>query len=889
MQLPDVLAQLRLNRDFMSQAVAWEKFPAQPARFQPVETEIDERIMTALRSRGVEQFFTHQAEAIDAVTNQKHTVIATATASGKSLCYTVPVLQRLLDRPKGRALYLFPTKALAHDQLAETAVTIGAGKLPLDVHTYDGDTPQSRRTQVRRAGGILITNPDMLHAGILPYHPTWRDLFGNLEFVVLDEIHTYRGVFGSHVANVLRRLQRICEFYGSSPQFICCSATIANPQEHAERLTGQKFTLVNEKQNGAPTGEKHVILYNPPIIDEELGLRGSAILAARDAAVTFLAQDIQTITFARTRQSVELLLTYLQDEMAFQGKKETAVTGYRGGYLPLERREIEHGLRTGDIRGVVATNALELGIDIGELDAAVLTGYPGSIASTWQQIGRAGRRTAQSAAIMIASNNPLDQYICNHPRYLFGQSPEHALTNPDNLRIMVRHLQCAAYELPFRKDEKYGSEPVGPLLDVLEEEGILHQTRDQFHYVGEGSPATAVSLRTSGDDNIIVHDLGEDLDETKTRAIGEVDMERAATVVHEGAIYMHLAKTYLVEKLDWEGRIAYVRPVDVDYYTRASVGSTIRELIAEEDNQLTIDNSQLPIVNLYRAWGDVSIVSQATGYRRIKRYTHETLGFGEIDLPEMTLETMGYWLILGEAMTEELYDAGVLLRPNDYGPNWRHQRERALERDGYRCRMCGAAGKDLTGFNDASDENLSASAKTLSADQDGNKPVRSDSGYITLHVHHKRPFREYNYVKGVNQNYLDANKLENLATLCPSCHRQAEAGQQTRSALGGLAYVLRNLAPLYLMCDPGDIQVSAESRSPLTQAPTVVVYERVSAGVGFSQRLYELHDILLAAALELVSDCRCRDGCPACVGPPGEIGPETKAVTRRLLRMLTIL
>jgi DEAD/DEAH box helicase domain-containing protein len=500
---------------------------------------------------------------------------------------------------------------------------------------------------------------------------------------------------------------------------------------------------------------------------------------------------------------------------------------------------------------VVATNALELGIDIGELDAAVLTGYPGSIASTWQQIGRAGRRAAQSAAIMIASNNPLDQYICGHPRYLFGQSPEHALTNPDNLRIMVGHLQCAAYELPFRRGERYGSEPIEPLLDALEAEGILHQTRDQFHYVGEGSPATAVSLRTSGADNIIVHDLGEDLDVSKTRAIGEVDMERAATVVHEGAIYMHLAKTYLVEKLDWEGRIAYVRPVDVDYYTRASVGSTIRELnpeeedfstqrrkeakgAKEEDDQLTIDNSQLTIDNLYRAWGDVTIVSQATGYRRIKRYTHETLGFGAIDLPEMTLETMGYWLIFGEAMTEELYDAGVLLRPNDYGPNWRQQREKALERDGYRCRMCGASGDE-----------------------------------ITLHVHHKRPFREFSYVKGVNENYLDANKLENLVTLCPSCHRQAEEGQQTRSALGGLAYVLGNLAPLYLMCDPSDIQVSAESRSPLTQAPTVVIYERVAAGVGFSQRLYELHDTLLAAALELVSDCRCRDGCPACVGPPG--------------------
>jgi DEAD/DEAH box helicase domain-containing protein len=889
MQLPDVLARLRLNRDFMSQVVAWERFPARPSRFQPVEAAIDERILTALRSRGVEQFFTHQAEAITAVSHRQHTIIATATASGKSLCYTVPVLQRLLERPSARALYLFPTKALAHDQLAETSAIISAGKLPVAAHTYDGDTPRSRRAQVRRAGRLLITNPDMLHAGILPYHPTWRDLFANLEFVVLDEIHTYRGVFGSHVANVLRRLQRICEFYGSDPQFICCSATIANPQEHAERLAGRPFTLIDERQNGAPAGEKQVILYNPPIIDAELGLRGSAIMAARDAAVTFLTQDIQTITFARTRQSVELLLTYLQDEMVYRGHTETAVTGYRGGYLPLERREIEHGLRSGDIRGVVATNALELGIDIGELDAAVLTGYPGSIASTWQQIGRAGRRAAQSAAIMVASNNPLDQYICSHPRYLFGQSPEHALTNPDNLRIMARHLQCAAYELPFRRDELYGSEPVGPLLEALAEEGVLHQTRNQFHYVGEGSPATAVSLRTSGGDNIIIHDLGENLDETRARAIGEVDVERAPLIVHEGAIYMHLARTYLVEHLDWDGRIAYARPVEVDYYTRASVGSSIRELRAEEEMALTqsgkvakwqsgsvavsqskqveksarLDGRQsAQSADLLKAWGDVTIVSQATGYRRIKRYTHETLGFGEIDLPEITLETAGYWLIFSEALTEQLYDAGVLLRPNDYGPNWRQQRQKALERDGFRCRICGAAGReDLTGFEE---------------------PVRS----VTLHVHHKRPFRDYSYTRGVNENYLDANKLDNLVTLCPSCHRQAEAGQQTRSALGGLAYVLRNLAPLYLMCDPGDIQVSAESRSPLTQAPTIVVYERVAAGVGFSQRLYELHDTLLASALELVTECRCRDGCPACVGPPGEIGPETKAVTRRLLRML---
>lgn len=840
MQLPELLSALRLNRDFMHGVVAWERLPARAARFAPVQAPLAEKLWVALRARGIEQLFTHQATAVDAVLRGENVVIATATASGKSLCYTVPVLQRLLERPKARALYLFPTKALAHDQLAETSALISNGRLPIEVYSYDGDTPQSQRRKVRAADGILITNPDMLHAGILPYHTTWRNLLRGLEFVVLDEIHAYTGVFGSHVANVLRRLRRLCDFYGSSPQFICCSATIANPQEHAQRLVGAPFTLVDEAQNGAPLGEKQFILYNPPIIDEVLGLRGSVVLAAKDTAVTFLAENIQTIVFARARQTVELLLAYIRDELAYLGKGETAVTGYRGGYLPLERRDIELGLRTGELRGVVATNALELGIDIGQLDAAVITGYPGSIASVWQQAGRAGRRTAQSVAVLIASNSALDQYICNHPRYLFGRSPEHALTNPDNLRILLRHLGCAAYELPFQPGESFGGyAPVDPLLEALQEAGDLHQTRSQYHWLGEGVPSHAVSLRTSGDDTVLIHDVAAD-----NEIIGEVDLESVPLLLYEGAIYMHQARTYLVERLDWDGRIAYARPVDVDYYTRASIGSTIQALRPQEEEERTVRSAAL-----LRAWGDVTVVTQASGYRKIKRYTHETLGYGAIDLPAMTLETNGYWLIFGPALTERLYDLGILLRPNDYGPNWPQQRKLALARDGYRCRRCGVS------------EGM-------------------------LHVHHIRPFREFAYLPGQNDHYLAANELDNLITLCPSCHRQAEAGQQTRSALGGLGYALRNLAPLFLMCDPGDILVSVESLSPLTKAPTLVIYERVAAGVGFSQRLYELHDDLLRSALELVSSCRCRDGCPACVGPPGDIGPDTKEVTRRLLQML---
>lgn len=863
MELSELLTGLRLNRDFMANVVAWERLRARPSRTAEPDVTLDKRLLAGLRARGVAGFYSHQAAALTAVFQGHHVVIATATASGKSLCYTVPVLQRLLARPSARALYLFPTKALAHDQLAETTAVIKAANLPISAHSYDGDTPRSQRGKIRQSGGILISNPDMLHAGILPYHTSWRDLFTHLEFVVLDEIHAYRGVFGSHIANVLRRLQRLCRFYGSDPQFICCSATIANPQEHAERLAERPFTLIDDTQNGAPTGEKQFILYNPPIIDEELGLRASTIMAARDAALTFLQQDVQTIVFARARNTVELLLSYLQDELTYAGQEATAVTGYRGGYLPLERRDIEQGLRSGALRGVVATNALELGIDIGELDAAVITGYPGSIASVWQQAGRAGRRAAHSVALLIAGNNPLDQYICAHPRYLFGQSPEHALTNPDNLRIMVKHLLCAAYELPWQQGETFGGYgSVDDVLAILQQEGVLHKTRSQYHWLGDGAPATAVSLRTSGDDTVVIQDVDAP---GSPEVIGEIDLETAPIMVYEDAIYMHQARTYLVESFDWDGRIAYARPVDVDYYTRASVGSSIRELRPETEAESG---------GILRAFGDVSVVTKATGYRKIKRYSHETLGFGEIVLPELVLETSGYWLIFSQELSEQLYDAGILLRPNDYGPNWQAARRVVLERDNHRCRLCGA-GEEAPQQADM--------AGATKAEPSSQKPARP----VLLHVHHIRPFREFGYVPGQNENYREANKPENLITLCPSCHRQAEAGQQARSALGGLAYVLRNLAPLYLMCDPGDIEVSAESRSPLTQAPTIVIYERVAAGVGFSQRLFELHDDLLVAAQELVAGCRCRDGCPACVGPPGDIGPDTKAVTRRLLKLLS--
>lgn len=845
--LPAILDHLRADSDFVANVVAWERIPPRAGRYAAMPSTIDPRLTAALRERGIENLYTHQAEAIDAINRRENVIVATATASGKSLVYTLPVLSRLALQTDARALYLFPTKALAHDQEAELASLVAATRLPVAVHTYDGDTPRGKRSSIRAADGILITNPDMLHSGILPFHNKWRSLLGALEYAVVDEIHTYRGVFGSHVANVLRRLQRLCRFYGSDPLFICASATIANPREHAERLIERPFTLIDESHNGAPQGRKDFILYNPPIIDQELGLRAGTVTAAVDTAATFLTQDVQTIVFARARQTVELLLSYLRDTMAYRGQLEphseggmlSPVMGYRGGYLPLERRAIETGLRNGSVRGVVATSALELGIDIGALDAAVLTGYPGTIAATWQQAGRAGRRAERSAAVLVAGAGALDQYLCLHPQFLFGRTPENALTNPDNLPILTRHLLCAAFELPFANDEAFGGfDPVRPVLEDLAREGELHATSNRFHYIGDGAPAFGTSLRTGSDDTVVIQAIDDD----EPVVIGQIDLGSAARTVYEGAIYMHQAQSYLVDRFDWDDRIAHTRPVDVDYYTRAIFGSIIRRLEAVDERKrggLTI------------AHGETTVVSQAAGYRKIRRYSNETLGFGDIDLPPLTLETTGYWLLFDEQLTNRLYDLGILLRPNDYGPNWGGQRQLALERDQHRCRTCGATGEG-----------------------------------IMLHVHHIRPFREYGYVPGENDAYERANQLENLATLCPSCHRRAELGQQTRSALAGLGYALGNLAPLFLMCDPDDISMSAESLSPLTRAPTLVIYENVPAGVGFSQRLYELHDTLLAAALELVTDCRCASGCPACVGPPGDIGPDTKEMTRRLLEIM---
>jgi DEAD/DEAH box helicase domain-containing protein len=843
MALKDVLDEIGGDAQVMRRISHWQRLPAKPGRYADFPTGVNPRLVEALRQRGIERAFTHQAKAVDHALRGEHVVIVTPTASGKTLCYNVPVLNTLLADPSARALYLFPTKALAQDQLAELGAMQRVLGHRFEAHTYDGDTPKPVRPRIRKRAHVVISNPDMLHTGILPHHTRWAPFFRSLRYVVLDEIHTYRGVFGSHVANVLRRLKRICAFYGSEPQFLCSSATIANPLELAERLTEERFTLVDQEEDGSPHGPKHFLFYNPPIVDAKLGIRRSAVSDSRLMAQRFLLSGVQTIVFARARLTTELLLTYLRDTARGEGLSEERVQGYRGGYLPSERRNIERGLREREVLGVVATNALELGINIGHLDACIMTGYPGTIASTWQQAGRAGRRAETSAAILVAGASPLDQYIVRHPAYFFGRSPEQALLNPDNLVIAVNHIRCAAFELPFAQGEEFGRFPhTQEVLDFLHEEGTLQQSRDRWHWADEVYPAEAVGLRTAEMDNFVVVDTSRE-----GAVIGVVDRQGVPLLIHEGAIYLHAGESYRVERLDWDGRRADVTPVEVGYYTQSSVSVSV---------QVTDVETEASGPTTLKACGPVLIRSRATSFKKVRLYTHETLGWGEISpdsIPEQEMETTGYWFSILPEATAQLEEEGLLkLERGDRGPNWDQQRNRVRARDGYVCRHCAA-------------------------------PERPDRAHD---VHHVQPFRTYGYERGKNDHYLKANRLDNLVTLCRSCHQRVEVDRLVRGTLSGLAHVVRHIAPLYLMSAPRDIGVVSETKSSFTKQPTITIYDNAAGGLGFSQRLYELHATLLQAALDLVDACRCQRGCPSCVGPVAEVGEDAKGNCLRLLVLL---
>lgn len=752
MNLEQMLDYIKASDKIMRNITSWVELPAKEAVYEDFPDFVDERIIKALEKRGVRRLYSHQASAIRAVNGGESVVVVTPTASGKTMCYNIPVLDAILKDEESRALFLFPTKALSQDQTSELHELITEAGVDVRTFTYDGDTPQSARKAIRQAGHIVVTNPDMLHSGILPHHTKWTKLFENLKYIVIDEVHHYRGVFGSHLANVIRRLMRICEFYGSKPQFICCSATIANPAELASRITGVDVKLIGN--NGAPSSKKHIIFYNPPLVNKELGIRRSSMLEAEGLAEVLIRNGIQTIVFTRSRLNVEVLVTYLKDIYHGSRDGDRKVRGYRGGYLPNLRREIEKGLREGSITGVVSTNALELGIDIGALEACIICGYPGTIASTWQQAGRAGRRSGVSAAFLVANSSPLDQYIISNPDYFFGKSPENGLINPDNLVILYNHMKCAAFELPFEDGEKFGVETTDEILSFMEEARLVRHVGNRWHWMSDVFPADEISLRSVSNENFIIIDISD----PKRTVIGEADRFSAPMLLHEEAIYMHEGVQYQVEKLDFDDKKAYVRRVDVDYYTDANLAVDLKVIdVFREDTEKSV----------LRSSGEVSVSSLVTMFKKIKLHTHENIGSGPVNLPELEMHTTAYWVSLPEQ------------------------------------------------------------------------------------------------IPGMSQTDL-------------------------QNGLLGISNMLANAAPIYLMCDPGDIRVVHQVRSTFTQRPTVYIYDSYPGGVGFSNKLYELHDELFATAADMVRQCGCESGCPSCIGPLNEFTGtgNPKELTLKLMELI---
>lgn len=762
-QLIDILQR---DEQFMSCVANWETLPPQEARYSDFPEALDKKMVEALREHGIPKLYTHQAQAIEKTLSGDNTVIVTPTASGKTLCYNVPVLNAIAKTKEARALYLFPTKALSQDQLNELhgLSDILGQKLEFGIksYTFDGDTPQSARKSIRSSGHIVVTNPDMLHSGILPHHTLWVKLFENLEYIVIDEIHHYKGVFGSHLANVIRRLKRVCRFYGSTPRFICCSATISNPKELAEQLTGERCSLIDD--NGAPRGEKHIIYYNPPVVNKELGIRRSYVKETKSLAAKFIRNMIQTIVFVRSRMSVEILLTYLKDEMRYSKKSPKLVRGYRGGYLPLERRAIEKGLREGTILGVVSTNALELGIDIGQLQVCIMASYPGTVSSTLQQAGRAGRRMGSSLAILVASSAPLDQYILNNPQYLYEKSPEACIIDPDNLLILLSHVKCAAFELPFEANERFGARFDGnggldatqEILEYLAENKVLHFAGDRWHWMAETYPAESVSLRSAAEENVVI------VDKTKPdeKVIGEIDLFAAQLMVHDEAIYIHEGEQFYVDKLDWERRIAYVHSVNVDHYTDAQLKADLKVLEVFEEGKAE--------KGAY-GYGDVRVTSLVTMYKKVKFNTHENVGWGKVSLPELELQTSSFWFLFDENAHEHI---------------------------------------------------------------------------------------------GVDKEAL-------------------------ADGLKGVANVLNNIVPLFVMCDPRDISAMPVVRAPLWKRPGVFIWEKYPGGVGYSKKTFKIYKDVALAGKDLVEKCSCQSGCPSCVGPSLEIGEKSKETAFKLLDLMS--
>ncbi len=743
--LEEKLDVLALDRKFKDNVTRWEKIASKEGIYEDIPEDVFPVIKNTLAAKGITRLYSHQAESFNCVTAGENIVVVTPTASGKSLCYNLPVLQKLIENPEERALYLFPTKALSQDQQSELNEIILGGEIPVKVSTYDGDTPASVRVSARESGRIVISNPDMLHSGILPNHPKWIKFLSNLKYVVIDEVHVYRGIFGSHMTNVIRRLKRIAKFYGSDPVFICCSATISNPLELASQIVESDLKLIDK--SGAPAGEKHIVLYNPPLVDPVQGIRRGVVLESSKIATKFLGSKIKTIVFARSRVRTELIASYINKNLRnhYNENKKIRVEAYRGGYLPRERRAIEKGLRTGEIQGVVSTTALELGIDIGGLDLAVLAGFPGSISSVWQQAGRAGRRNTLSAAVIIASASPVDQYLVKNPDYFFKRSPESAWVNPDNIFILLDHLKCAVFELPFQDSDEF-SGPVADFMSYLEEEGVVRLSEGSWYWADRSYPAEQIGLRSASPDNIVIINTTKG----KNEVIGEMDLPSAKELLFQNAVYIHRGGQYLSKQLDIENKCCYVEEADLNYYTDSIVKTDIKLLQNDAED---ISNACRTII------GDVLVRSQVTKYKKLKFSTHENIGYGDIYLPEEEMHTRAAVLVL---------------------------------------------------------EKKSASGKAFALIDDSLK----------------------------------------------------------EEVIGRAGTVLKNVCPVFLMCDSHDISVAERLKDQYTEEPSLYFYDTCPGGSGLAEGFLKKLSLILQAASDLVSSCNCKTGCPSCIGPVSEKGQE---------------
>lgn len=763
----------RLGRDSQGGVIV-KRVPAFEGEFTEFPKTLSREVVSVFKERGIDKLYSHQFQAIERILEKKNVVVATPTASGKTLVYNSVTLNALNEDPSSKSLYLFPTKALAQDQRTELLGLNKALGDKIGLFTYDGDTPQSTRKAIRKQGQIIISNPYMLHSGILPHHTKWINLFENLKYIIIDELHSYTGVFGSHMANVIRRLRRICEFYGSKPVFIMSSATISNPKELAESIISDEVELID--RSGAPRGEKYIALVNPPVVNRQLGIRRSYLSVARQVSNILLKNNMQIITFANTRLNTEILVKYLKNDFEKKITDNGAIRGYRGGYLPKKRREIEKGLREGKIKAVVSTNALELGIDIGSLDGAVLAGYPGTIASTWQRLGRAGRRSGKSIGVLVSSSSPINQFIFNHPEYFSEKSPETGRINPDNMTILIDHIKCAAFELPFIKGENFGNENLEDILKYLSDNNILLLNGDKWFWTEQGYPADAVSINRISSDNFIVVDRTRE-----ERVIAEVDFSSALETLHPKAIYILEGEQYIVEEMDYENRKAFVRESDADYYTDAVSHTKISVLDVFDDTQKD---------NYFYSYGDTHVYTQVVGFKKIKFFTNENIGSGDLQLPQQEMHTTSFWLTI---------------------------------------------------------------------------------------------------------------RRELLETIEISTEEKVEA-------IAGIAYLMRHISAVYLMCDTKDIGYSVEDN--ITKAsvhsrgiksinieneqgsnlvefePNIYIYDNYPNGIGFSEMLYERIEEILKETVSVIESCECKEGCPSCIGPPVRKGSKTKEAARFIINSL---